>query len=352
MLSLNKSIIEKIACIQDSKIVLEFEKLGIKCSYCLKRLCRGVDLGVFCDICYPLNIKYKEPEKHTPENEIAASVSLAMLHEYKCSGSLHEQNLFILKFNNILCDKLYEYCKEKDKNKKKEKGKDKNKKKDIDIDIETIHRDIKSNLEQLTKLLSVSIVKTIDTTVFLYNCVKTSVVPTDRKCINDYFGGCNVPSQIVNLFKIYIQMIKIRSIPITIIQEMMYNNTLREFINFRYQGWKSIYYRQFIDDKMLLDNGRSINRTSKYFISYQYCLCCLQKDYLKEPFLVCKTCNRQMCKNCIISLDECVGCQKQLCIVCGAPGKKCSRCLKIAYCSRKCQEGDWIYHKIVCQKAN
>ena len=42
----------------------------------------------------------------------------------------------------------------------------------------------------------------------------------------------------------------------------------------------------------------------------------------------------------------------KLCARCGGDAcKRCSRCLKVRYCSQKCQQADWRFHKLVCSTA-
>ena len=41
------------------------------------------------------------------------------------------------------------------------------------------------------------------------------------------------------------------------------------------------------------------------------------------------------------------------CTICGKDAdKKCSRCKKVAYCSKECQAGNWKTHKYDCQNVN
>ena len=36
------------------------------------------------------------------------------------------------------------------------------------------------------------------------------------------------------------------------------------------------------------------------------------------------------------------------CLVCGAPGKRCARCVGVSYCGEACQKANWLAHKPVC----
>ncbi len=47
---------------------------------------------------------------------------------------------------------------------------------------------------------------------------------------------------------------------------------------------------------------------------------------------------------------ECVPCLSMVCIGCGASRavSRCTRCKRVSYCSKKCQQKDWRQHKLFC----
>ena len=46
-----------------------------------------------------------------------------------------------------------------------------------------------------------------------------------------------------------------------------------------------------------------------------------------------------------------VGAERNACVYCGSTSdslKRCTRCRKVSYCDRKCQQADWSKHKVIC----